>query len=265
MKHLPTKRSVINSSSITKRLSSKFVALSAALLLLFSPLNSAYGDEAHTWLSDWEEHDGDEEFTTQCRKHSSDIKQCIFTTQTDTPIAALANAVRDVSKFTEWAESVAVSKQVPKLELGEETVVYTEYTFSGAYDRFAVTRYDTEQFEEEQRIRVSFKTINTPSLNPDPGLIRFPLMAGYWDFTVLENGKTQIKHKSFTLPGGSIQKTLSYFYNIAYIDASYETIRNLIAFANSAPYADSQWKWKPNAHTDDNKNVAIANVADDNG
>ena len=235
------------------------------IVLVFSPVEQAISDDIPTWRSDWESHDGDDGFTTECRVHSSDIKQCIFTTTTNTPIAALANAVTDVNKFTEWAESVAVSQRLPEFESGEESVVYTEYSFSGAYDRFAVTRYDTEQFDEEQRIRVSFKTIDKPGLNPDLRLVRFPLMAGYWEFTVLNNGQTQIKHKSFTLPGGSVQKTLSYFYNIAYVDASYDTIRNLIEFANSQPYIDSQWAWKPKAQTDENKNAAIANVADDNG
>lgn len=235
-----------------------------ALLVILTPHALQAADKT-TWQTDWESHNGDDGFTTECRVHSTDIKQCIFTTTTNTPIAALANAVTDVNKFTEWAESVAVSQRLPEFELGEESVVYTEYSFSGAYDRFAVTRYDTEQFDEEQRIRVSFKTIDKPGLNPDLRLVRFPLMAGYWEFTALNNGKTQIKHKSFTLPGGSVQKTLSYFYNIAYVDASYDTIRNLIEFANSQPYIDSQWAWKPKAQTDANKNAAIANMTDDNG
>ena len=200
--------------------------------------------DAELWITDWEEHDGDEGFETRCRKHESKIKQCVFSTVSSAPLPALANAVRDVNRFTEWAESVRESQRIPELEQDNEIVVYTEYSVSAGYDRFAVTRYETEQYPEEQRVRVRFHTFDAPGLNSDLELVRFPIMKGYWQFQTLENGQTLIEHESFTLPGGAIQRNLAFFYNIAYLDASYETIQNLIHFSQQEPYISSQWQWE---------------------
>lgn len=212
----------------------------SALLALAQP---GFADDG-AWISEWEAHDGDEGFETRCRQHKSKIKQCVFSTLSAVPLSALVSAVRDVNNFTQWADSVRISQRIPELEENDETVVYTEYSVSGAYDRFAVTRYETEQFPEEQRVRVRFNTIDEPGLSPDLRLVRFPIMAGYWQFQTLDNGLTRIEHKSFTLPGGAVQRNLAFFYNIAYLDASYETIRNLIKFAEKEPYISSKWLWE---------------------
>lgn len=212
----------------------------SALLGLAQP---SFADN-ESWISEWAAHDGDEGFETRCRKHKSKIKQCVFSTVSSVPLSALVSAVRDVNNFTQWADSVRISQRIPELEENNETVVYTEYSVSGAYDRFAVTRYETEQFPAEQRVRVRFNTIDEPGLSPDLRLVRFPIMAGYWQFQTLDNGLTLIEHKSFTLPGGAVQRNLAFFYNIAYLDASYETIRNLIKFAEKEPYISAKWLWE---------------------
>lgn len=205
---------------------------------------TAYAEEEQkTWLSEWEQESADEGFEARCRMHKSNVKQCIFTTRTRTSLDALSAVVLDVNNFTSWAESVAISKRMPEFEESGSVVVYTEYSFAGAYDRFAVTRYETKAKPEAKTVRVSFKTIDEKGLNPDLRLIRFPLMAGYWEFRTLSNGETEIEHKSFTLPGGAVQKNLHYFYNIAYLEASYETIRNLIQLAQTQPYASAKFDW----------------------
>ena len=218
------------------------VCFCTVLWVLIGLAQPSFADD-ESWISEWEAHDGDEGFETHCRQHKSKIKQCVFSTVSSVPLSALVNAVRDVNNFTEWADSVRISQRIPELEGNEETVVYTEYSVSGAYDRFAVTRYETEQFPEEQRVRVRFKTIDAPGLSPDLRLVRFPIMAGYWQFQTLETGLTRIEHNSFTLPGGAVQRNLAFFYNIAYLDASYETIRNLVKFAKQEPYISSKWQW----------------------
>jgi hypothetical protein len=220
-----------------------FLKVALLITLIFFCKVSVAEETQKVWLSDWEEESADEGFKAQCRMHKTEIKQCIFKARTRTSLDALSAVVHDVNNFTLWADSVAVSKHMPEFDQGKGLVVYTEYSVSGAYDRYAVTRYQTETKPVEKTVRVTFKTIDEKGLSPDLRLIRFPLMAGYWQFKTLSNGETEIEHKSFTLPGGAVQKTLHYFYNIAYLEASYETIRNLIKVAQTQPYASAEFEW----------------------
>jgi len=190
---------------------------------------------ASNWLDDWQTERSESNINSQCRQHVSKIKQCKFTAIVDESAEALSAVVLDVENFKEWAVSVQVSDRVT-YPSDNDIYAYTTYAFVGAYDRDALTRYTPEINPEGNAIKIKFLTVDKEIETRDLRLVRFPLMAGYWQFTQLENGKTEVEHLSFALPGGVVQKALYPLYNIGYLDSSFETIRALLKQSQKAKY-----------------------------
>ena len=194
------------------------------------------GSKKSQWLSDWEEAGQEDGIRAVCRQHQTNINQCKFRYLSNVPAEALTSVILDVDHFTEWAESVSLSKRVFAEEDPGQLYVYTNYDFIGASDRDAVTLYTPNYDHAGKRMRITFQTVDRDVPKRDMRLVRFPLMAGYWQFTELPSGQTEIEHLSFTLPGGVVQKTLYYPYNIAYVDASFVTIKALEQQARKHKY-----------------------------
>ena len=198
-----------------------------ALLLSYYSILS-YAEVTKTkesqWLTDWVLEKNERGITAQCRQNKNKINQCKFMTISNESVAALTAVIADVDNFKQWAVSVKISEKMPPLDATNNIYVYTEYNFTGAYNRYAVTRYWAKEDPITHAIKFSFLTENRPTPHVDMRLVRFPIMAGYWKFTPLPNGKTQIEHMSFVPPGGAVQKTLYYPYNIAVRDATFDTI-----------------------------------------
>lgn len=219
-----------------------FIKFLLAILMLLSVFVSA--DEAqktaskvtNKWISDWEEEPSKEGVNAQCRTHTSNINQCRFTTESDLPVSALSAVIMDVNHFKDWAVSVLQSDQIIYDENDEDTYVYTVYHFTGAYNRDALTRYRKTEFPELKRTKIDFITVDKPVEKKDLRLVRFPLMAGHWQFTQKENGKTEIELQSFSLPGGMVQNVLYSLFNVGSLDASYETMKAIQKQASLPKY-----------------------------
>lgn len=213
--------------------------ISSVLVIIFTLFScSAYAESrSNNWLSDWESTGNDSRIHAECRQHKSKINQCKFVATSDKSLASLTAVIMDVDKFTEWAVSVSRSERILRNEEPDKLYVYTNYEFVGAYDRDAVTLYTPDYDDAKKRMRITFQTVDKEAPKEDLRLVRFPLMAGYWQFTELDNGKTEIELLSFTMPGGVVQKTLYYLYNKAYVDASFETIVALEKQAEKPRYA----------------------------
>lgn len=177
------------------------------------------------WISDWEPERSEGNVHGTCRTHVSNIKQCKFITESDVPVAALSAVIMDVNRFKDWAVSVLSSDQVVYSEHDKDIYVYTTYHFTGAYNRDAVSRYRKTEFSELKTTKIDFITVDKPVEKKDLRLVRFPLMAGYWQFKEKDNGKTEIELLTFSLPGGMVQNVLYSLFNIGFIDASFETMR----------------------------------------
>jgi hypothetical protein len=192
------------------------------------------------WLGEWQEERSEDGISSQCRQHVSKIMQCRFKTLVNESSEALTAVIQDAEGFKEWAVSVLISDRVIYDEADPDTYVYTTYNFTGAYNRDALSRYSLKTDMDGRRNRINFITVDKPYDNQDLRLVRFPLMAGYWQFTKLENGQTEIEHQSFTQPGGLVQSTLYHLFNIAYLDSSFDTIRALLKQAKKAKYQAHQ-------------------------
>lgn len=191
------------------------------------------------WLTDWQQERSEGGISSECRKHVSKIMQCRFKVVVDESHEALTAVIQDVEGFKEWAISVLISERVMYEESDPDTYVYTTYNFTGAYNRDALSRYSMVTDMEGRRNRINFITVDKPYEPRDLRLVRFPLMAGYWQFTSLGNGQTEIEHQSFTQPGGLVQSTLYHLFNVAYLDSSFDTIRALLAQAKRPKYQDA--------------------------
>lgn len=191
------------------------------------------------WLTDWQQERSEGGISSECRKHVSKIMQCRFKVVVDESHEALTAVIQDVEGFKEWAISVLISERVMYEESDPDTYVYTTYNFTGAYNRDALSRYSMVTDMEGRRNRINFITVDKPYEPRDLRLVRFPLMAGYWQFTSLGNGQTEIEHQSFTQPGGLVQSTLYHLFNVAYLDSSFDTIRALLAQAKKPKYQDA--------------------------
>jgi len=193
------------------------------------------------WLTEWQQERSEGEIRSQCRQHVSKIKQCKFNAIVDESAHSLSSVILDVENFKEWALSVNVSDRVNfEDEEGDDIFVYTTYQFVGANNRDALSRYTLERDEQNNSVKIKFITVDKEIEKRDLRLVRFPLMAGYWQFTQLGNGKTEIEHLSFTLPGGLVQKVMYPLYNIAYLDSSFDTIRALQKQAHKPQYKNKQ-------------------------
>tara|TARA_R110002072_G_scaffold99983_6_gene219988 strand:+ start:11644 stop:12360 length:717 start_codon:yes stop_codon:yes gene_type:complete len=211
-------------------------------LIFFSSLanaeniNGKSGQANNKWNSDWEDERTEKGVSAQCRTHITNIKQCRFTTESDLPIASLSAVIMDVNRFKEWAVSVIESDQIVYDENDQDTYVYTVYHFTGAYNRDALTRYRRTDFPGVNRTKIDFITVNKPVEKKDLRLVRFPLMAGYWQFTKKENGKTEIELLTFSLPGGIVQNVLYSLFNVGSLDASFETMQTIQKQASLPEY-----------------------------
>lgn len=219
-----------------------FSKLSCFFLVIFSGLllaeqgNNAEHQTSNKWVSDWEEESPKHGVQASCRTHITNIKQCRFTTESDVPVESLTAVVMDVNRFKDWAVSVIDSDQIIYDESDQDIYVYTVYHFTGAYNRDAVTRYRRTDFPESNRTKVDFITVDKPAEKKDLRLVRFPLMAGYWQFTKKENGKTEIQLLTFSLPGGMVQNVLYSLFNIGSLDASFETMQAIQKQASLPEY-----------------------------
>jgi hypothetical protein len=179
---------------------------------------------SNKWISDWEEESSKFGVQAKCRTHKTNIKQCKLITESDLPVGALSAVIMDVNRFKDWAVSVIESKQIIYDERDIDTYVYTVYQFTGAYNRDALTRYRKTEFPDLKKTKIDFITVDKPVEKTDLRLVRFLLMAGYWQFTEKENGKTEIELLTFSLPGGVVQNVLYTLFNIGSLDASFETM-----------------------------------------
>jgi hypothetical protein len=219
-----------------------FSKLILSLLIVFSTL--AIADDAqkkpsqasNKWISDWQEEPSKEGVIAKCRTHISNINQCRFTTESDLPVSALSAVIMDVNHFKDWAVSVIESDKIVYDENDKDTYVYTVYHFTGAYNRDALTRYRKTDFPDLNRTKIDFITVDKPVEKKDLRLVRFPLMAGHWQFTKKENGKTEIELLNFSLPGGLVQNVLYSLFNLGSLDASYETMKAIQKKASLPEY-----------------------------
>lgn len=234
-------------------LSSSFYFLRKNIVLIFlmsiALVSNASSDEnapkkigkvSNKWTSDWEEESPKNGVSAECRTHTSNIKQCRFTTESDIPVESLTAVVMDVNRFKDWAVSVLESDQIIYNESDEDLYVYTVYQFTGAYNRDALTRYRKTDFPDLNRTKIDFITVDKPVEKKDLRLVRFPLMAGYWQFTKKDNGKTEIQLLTFSLPGGMVQNVLYSLFNIGSLDASFETMEAIQKQASLPEYMPNQ-------------------------
>ncbi len=219
-----------------------FLKIVLSSVMLFSGL--VYSEElvkskskpSNKWISNWEEESTKNGVEAQCRTHVSNIKQCKLTTESDLSVESLTAVVMDVNRFKEWAVSVLQSDQIVYDENDQDIYVYTVYKFSGAYDRDALTRYRKTEFDDMNKTKIDFITVDKPVEKKDLRLVRFPLMAGHWQFTEKENGNTEIELLSFSLPGGMVQSALYSLFNVGSLDASYETMKAIQKQASLPEY-----------------------------
>jgi hypothetical protein len=220
-------------------LSAGQTALFLCIAMCSSTLALAEGSERAKWLSDWEHERTQDGIRSECREHHSHILQCRFVTQVSVSHEVLSAVIQDVEGFKDWAVSVMVSDRVVFDDADPDTYVYTTYQFTGAYDRDALTRYQTRISDNGRKHRIEFMTVKKDYPARDLRLVRFPLMAGYWQFTQLDNGMTEIEHQSFTPPGGIVQNQLYHLFNIAYVDSSFDTIEALVEHAKQKHFSQS--------------------------
>tara|TARA_R110002167_G_scaffold130988_3_gene314643 strand:+ start:2450 stop:3166 length:717 start_codon:yes stop_codon:yes gene_type:complete len=217
-------------------------------LILFTSLANAESAKAKSdklnnkWISDWEDERSEEGVKAACRTHISNIKQCKFTTESDLPLESLSAVIMDVNRFKEWAVSVIESRKIVYDENDKDTYVYTVYQFNGAYNRDALTRYRQTDFPDLNRTKIDFITVDKPVEKKDLRLVRFPLMAGHWQFTKKENAKTEIELLTFSLPGGMVQNVLYSLFNIGSLDASFETMQAVQQQASLPEYKVQETK-----------------------
>ena len=228
------------------------------------------------WLSPWEVKGAEDGIQAVCRQHKTKINQCKLSKVFNASLTALTAVITDVENFKSWAISVMQSdrifpsnvlpstasssnllssgarpSKIPQPSSLEDIYVYTTYHFTGAYNRDAISRYTFDQNPETKVVRITFKTVDIPLPKVDLRLVRFPLMAGYWQFTPLENGKTQVELMSFALPGGLVQKTLYYLYNTANLEASFDTVRALMAEVKKAKYQNASLSFVDESSADE--------------
>ena len=252
-----------------------FLGLASLLIVLSPSLNAAEAGSSQ-WLSPWEMKGAGDGIQAVCRQHKTKINQCKITKVFDASLTALTAVITDVENFKSWAISVMQSdrifpsnvlpstasssnllssgarpSKIPQPSSLEDIYVYTTYHFTGAYNRDAISRYTFDQNPETKVVRITFKTVDIPLPKVDLRLVRFPLMAGYWQFAPLKNGKTQVELMSFALPGGIVQKTLYYLYNTANLEASFDTIRALMAEVKKAKYQNASLSFVDESSADE--------------
>lgn len=188
---------------------------------------SLQAETSSQWLSDWESIGQKQGVSGECRQHTTKINQCRTTTIIDADLSEITALLLDGDAVASWAPNTLSSETIPEHTDGSVVTVYATYHFPGAIDRDSVIQSTAEQDPETKAVKIKFYSLDIKGPKKDLRLVRFPLMAGSWTLTPLASGKTRVQHLNFSLPGGIVQKSLYYMYNLGLKDASFDTIEAL--------------------------------------
>ena len=136
-------------------------------------------------------------------------------------VAAAQALILDLPSYTEWQHNCSKSYL---LEQKNENDIYG-YSLTDApwpvQDREAIVR---TQISENQGI-ITMKMTAMPDFIPaKSGVVRVPMMEGFWQISPQENGIIEVVQQVHASPGGSIPDWLA---NSAVVDTPYKTLLNM--------------------------------------
>jgi len=209
--------------------------------LIFSILSfPIHADTKKTWNSDWAFEREEEGISAECREHVSNIEQCRLTITVEESLTALTAINVDADNLANWMANLISVEKLPKSKGLHDYFLYITYDFPGAYNRYSVNHSTITQDETTKEVTLFFRTEKTKKKPKDLSLVKYESITGYWKFRPLDSGKTKVIYSYLSLPNGHVQSVLYPFYNTSSLNASFETIKDMLKEIKKDKYQNAK-------------------------
>lgn len=199
-----------------------FAFIGLIISLLFLPEIAFSQEEGEEWKLA-KEKDGIEVYTR--KTEGFELKEYKSIAIVDASPEKLLKILKDVDSYKEWMANVKIAKLLKDDE--DRFYVYTEVNVPWPFDnRDQVTVSVVSKKPETGIIEIKIDVV-ADYLPENKGIIRLPAGGGYWIFTPLPDGKTELYHQFAGDPGGSIPSWLA---NMFLVDGPYKTMLGLKEF-----------------------------------
>jgi len=208
-------------------------------MLITASISANSNADKKKWKSEWQTGKTEDGITSECRMHTSGIKQCKLVVLTNLSVDSLVAVNIDGPNLKNWMANVMASETVePASEMNY--YMYMTYHFPGARNRDSVTHSIVTKDSKSNSVTLKYGSEKNAAKPKDLRFVRFPAIKGEWVFTQLPNGKTKVEYTNIALPGEYVQKVLAIFYNMSSLNSAFETMRNLLVEAKKPKYLNAR-------------------------
>ena len=155
----------------------------------------------------------------------------------NTRLASLVKLLDDTESYTEWLHKCKEAKLLKRISERERITYLVIDSPWPIRDRDSINYSIIHQDVKSLAIRIQIIG-KKDFIGEKSGLVRIPMMKGYWLFKPLKDGTTMVVYQMHSDPGGSIPHWLA---NSSVIDIPYCTLLKLRAIVKKKKYRDASY------------------------
>lgn len=158
----------------------------------------------------------------------AEVKEFKALTEINTEMEFLVDMVLDVKEYARWMDNIESAEVIKKLT-NNEFYVYSLIDIPWPInDRDLVTLNQVER-EGKAKVKISLQSVEGFVPVKDD-VIRMPKANGFWEFTLVGNGKIGVVYQFLGDPGGSVPDWL---VNMFLVDGPFKSLSNMRKIAES--------------------------------
>jgi hypothetical protein len=154
-------------------------------------------------------------------------------------ISAMTAFLMDIDNYPVWVEMCADSKVIKQFSVTERYMYNTSHFPWPVKDRDVVTYRKWFQDPETLSVQVDFVG-STDFIPPQEGMLRLPLLVGYYQLTQKENGNLEVIFESIAEAGGWIP---SFVINWTIVGMPYRTFTKFQELAPFEKYVGQEFQF----------------------
>jgi hypothetical protein len=155
----------------------------------------------------------------------------------NTRLASLVKLLDDTESYTDWVHNCKEAKLLNKISERERITYMVIDSPWPVRDRDSINYSIINQDAKSLAIRI--QVIGKMNfIGEKPGLVRIPIIRGYWLFKPLKDGTTMVVYQMHSEPGGFIPDWLA---NSSVVDIPYFTLLKLRAMVKKKKYRDATY------------------------
>lgn len=155
----------------------------------------------------------------------------------NTRLASLVKVLDDTESYTEWIHKCKEARLLKKISERERITYLVIDSPWPVRDRDSINYSIIHQNKKSLAIRIQI-IAKKDFIGEKSGLVRIPMMKGYWLFKPLKDRTTMVVYQMHSDPGGFIPHWLA---NSSVIDIPYCTLLKLRAIVKKKKYRDATY------------------------